>query len=374
MKKGLLFVFGAVAFMFIGMSNVYAADIGDADFASAKTGTPSNGVSYDAGKYTLAAGDYTFTDSIDISADLDDYIELNGDTTINLNGKTIKGNAIGNTYNTLINIVNGTVTISGSGTIDNIYASSKALNQVAGTLSLAGGTYNQPVEIRGTATISGGTFTIVNGYNGSNVTITGGTFNSTLGAAVNLEGATSLISGGTFTSTNTPVMINSGTSRVTGGTFTGTGWGGFQAINVTELKISGGTFAGPIAGLVIEDSTVILSGGTYRSTGDDPQSCAIVMYGGTTMDALLASGYKYSAGGAYTEQSGAKIMTAKENSVISESASGTVSDATGVETTTTSAIKLKNPNTGDNILLYIVLLTISSLSVVITYNKLKKSM
>ena len=354
MKKGLLFVFGAVAFMFIGMSNVYAADIGDADFASAKTGTPSNGVSYNAGKYTLAAGDYTFTDSIDISADLDDYIELNGDTTINLNGKTIKGNAISNTYNTLINIVNGTVTISGSGTIDNIYASSKALNQVAGNLSIAGGTYNQTVNIRGTATISGGTFTNVNGYNGSNVTITNGTFNSisSVTAALDLNGATSLISGGTFAA----ARIIGGTSRVTGGTFTGT-WDGLEAINVTELKISDGTFTGGTSGLSITNSTVILSGGTYKATGTDPSHGAIVMYySGTTMDALLASGYKYSAGGAFTEQSIAKVMTAKENSVISESASGTASDATGVETTTTSAIKLKNPNTGDNILLYIVLL------------------
>ena len=337
MKKGLLFVFGIITFMFLGITDVLATDINQSTFNTAASGTPTNGVSWsrDDYKFILAPGTYTLTGNINIFNDA--RIQLSGVTTIDLGEYSITGNQ----WSGLISVVDGgVVTISGNGTITNNSNGSRALIQETGSLTIEGGTFSSIA------------------VSSCNLTINDGTFTSNSGVAVQIDG--------TFTSNSgTAVRFVNGDHKVTGGTFTANY--AAEAYNVTKLEITDGTFNGVSTGLLVDYSTVLLSGGTYKGSSDTDGS-AIKLSGRNTINDLLVSGYKYSTDSTTIIVDEEERMNVKETSVIPD----VISDDTTRETVSTTTGTDKNPKTGDNIFIYVILLVVSSLGVVFTTNKMRK--
>ena len=205
--------------------------------------------------------------------------------TLDLNGKTLTatGYAIEN---------NGTLTITGDGTINGIVYGENGtttvengtfnpadggayvfLNSTAGTLIINGGTINTgssyPVYsynennklIINNVTING-KFGCVNAYgtNGS-VEINGGTFQMT-----GVQGMTSHI---TYFSSNIVATINGGTFEKIGDiSMSATGGGGICANGGANLTINGGTFAGDHDDVYNYGGTISVKGGEYKFKPD----------------------------------------------------------------------------------------------------------
>ena len=178
-------------------------------------------------KAAVEAGGY-----IKLNANITASIEITNEVHLDLNGKTLTNEADKPT----ITVANGgSLTVDGSGTVDNVsHAKPAVLNQQGGTVVLSGGSYTRSKEDSeknsfynlqnlGTMTINSGVSVTADGhysslvangwYNGSqntakqeaNLTITGGTFTAGEGKNVLMftgkakEGGTVNISGATMT-------------------------------------------------------------------------------------------------------------------------------------------------------------------------------
>ena len=174
------------------------------------------------------------------------------DLILDLNGKKItseSGSAIEN---------NGTISITGSGTVSAASSGSAILNN--GTIrSISGGTFIG-------ADVAGSGLLIAQGSNVN--TISGGTFQGQYG--INVAGTLDTINNATLTDTSTGLYVNGGTvNTISGGTFTG-GSIGLSVSNTGTVKtISGGTFTGGSIGLSVSNTGTVktISGGTFVSTG-----------------------------------------------------------------------------------------------------------
>ena len=241
------------------------------------------------------------TESITIASDKTITIDLNGHTLTNTDGQ-----------HTITN--NGTLTIIGTGTVDNVTHQRAAIVN-NGTATLNGGTYtrskensdNNKEDAKGNSfyTIlsdNGATMTINEGVTVTNVghfssmicnggtsaststmIINGGTFNGGLNAIKNDEAGVLTINGGDFSNTSQFVVMNWHKTTINGGSFKAqssaeavlftSNWGGDAgaATSAGELTITGGTFkrATNTQKMIVDaydannTGTASISGGTF---------------------------------------------------------------------------------------------------------------
>ena len=226
--------------------------------------------------------------------------------TLDLNGKKLT-----NIDNNTITVENGaTLTVTGTGTVDNV-THGKAAVYNKGTVTLAGGTYERSAEAGADANDDGGNsyYTVLNhgtmtvnagvvvnnkgkysslfengyyNYNNSDgvvnptLTINGGTFDGGLNTIKNDDNAALTINGGTFQNYTQAAFQNHHIATVEGGTFIGRG--SAKAVlqcgvcstadedhDKHQLTISGGYFFGEITKNV---GTISITGGTFSSDPD----------------------------------------------------------------------------------------------------------
>ena len=306
MKKILATILALV--LALGLTaTVWAADVsGSTSTKAAKIG----GAEYDTLQAAIdAASDgkntvvilKDLTESITIASDKTITIDLNGHTLTNTDGQ-----------HTITN--NGTLTIIGTGTVDNVTHQRAAIVN-NGTATLNGGTYtrskensdNNKEDAKGNSfyTIlsdNGATMTINEGVTVTNVghfssmicnggtsaststmIINGGTFNGGLNAIKNDEAGVLTINGGDFSNTSQFVVMNWHKTTINGGSFKAqssaeavlftSNWGGDAgaATSAGELTITGGTFkrATNTQKMIVDaydannTGTASISGGTF---------------------------------------------------------------------------------------------------------------
>lgn len=220
-------------------------------------------------KAAVEAGGY-----IKLNANITASIEIKNEVHLDLNGKTLTNEA-GKPTITVAN--GGSLTVDGSGTVDNVsHAKPAVLNQQGGTVVLSGGSYTRSKEDSkensfynlqnlGTMTINSGVSVTADGhysslvangwYNGSqntakqeaNLTITGGNFSGGLNTIKNDDWGVLEISGGNFSNTTQATVMNWNKTTVSGGTFESKAdvfANGYISADSDkgELTITGGTF------------------------------------------------------------------------------------------------------------------------------------
>lgn len=245
---------------------------------------------------------------------------------LDLNGKSLTNQA----GDTITVEINASLTINGSGSVDN-KSNGKAAIFNNGTVVLNGGTYDRTSETGESADISGGNswYTLCNhgtmtingdvtvkntgkfssmvengyqSYTGSSthgdyaynykegvnspnptLTINGGTFDGGLNAVKNDDGGVLTIRGGTFTNTTQAAVLNWNQAAIHGGTFVVTAEGyscilnGAYAMEASEqdlgqLTIDGGSFVSPDGITCVQnhfsDEKPSVSGGTFSGPLD----------------------------------------------------------------------------------------------------------
>lgn len=235
----------------------------------------------------------TYTEDVTIPA--------NKNITLNLNGQTLK-----NVTTNTITVENGaTLTVTGTGTVDNITHGKAALYN-KGTVFLEGGTFERSAEAGIDATNNGGNsyYTVLNHGSmtvKSNVTVNnkghysslfengyfdytktqdgieapfliidGGKFDGGLNTIKNDDNATLTINDGTFINYTQAALQNHHIATINGGTFTATDANAVLNCGVCSevnsghdnhaITINNGTFTGAINCTV---GTISISGGTY---------------------------------------------------------------------------------------------------------------
>ncbi len=193
-------------------------------------------------KAAVEAGGY-----IKLNANITASIEIKNEVHLDLNGKTLTNEA-GKPTITVAN--GGSLTVDGSGTVDNVsHAKPAVLNQQGGTVVLSGGSYTRSKEDSkensfynlqnlGTMTINSGVSVTADGHYSSlvangwkdgsqntaqeeaNLTITGGNFSGGLNTIKNDDWGVLEISGGNFSNTTQATVMNWNKATVSGGTFT----------------------------------------------------------------------------------------------------------------------------------------------------------
>ena len=265
----------------------------------------------------------------------------NGKTlTLDLNGKTLTNVD----DHTILN--NGNLTITGTGTVDNISHAKGALYN-KGTVVINGGTFDRSKENGKTSNDSGsnswytiknvGSMTIhdgatvqtagnnaalgkfsslvSNGYFNANdyntnkgldqpiLTIDGGTFRGGLNTIKNDDRAKLTINGGTFSNYYQAVVQNHNIAEITGGTFTAASdanaktYGIYNCgcdaeIDLGTLTVSGGTFTGAtyaVADVSTQSATVNISNGQFAGTK------AAIVKSSTSKATIAVSGGKFSS-------------------------------------------------------------------------------
>ena len=293
-------------------------------------------------KAAVEAGGY-----IKLNANITASIEITNEVHLDLNGKTLTNEADKPT----ITVANGgSLTVDGSGTVDNVsHAKPAVLNQQGGTVVLSGGSYTRSKEYSeknsfynlqnlGTMTINSGVSVTADGhysslvangwYNGSqntakqeaNLTITGGNFSGGLNTIKNDDWGVLEISGGNFSNTTQATVMNWNKATVSGGTFTSEAdvfANGFinDSSDKGELTITSGNFtAGEgksvvmITGSATNGGKIDISNATM--TGNlNLSKAAEVTISGTTID------------GDITTVSGANVAI-KDNSTVTGEVTG----------------------------------------------------
>lgn len=193
-------------------------------------------------KAAVEAGGY-----IKLNANITASIEIKNEVHLDLNGKTLTNEA-GKPTITVAN--GGSLTVDGSGTVDNVsHAKPAVLNQQGGKVVLSGGSYTRSKEDSkensfynlqnlGTMTINSGVSVTADGHYSSlvangwkdgsqntaqeeaNLTITGGNFSGGLNTIKNDDWGVLEISGGNFSNTTQATVMNWNKATVSGGTFT----------------------------------------------------------------------------------------------------------------------------------------------------------
>ena len=216
-------------------------------------------------KAAVEAGGY-----IKLNANITASIEITNEVHLDLNGKTLTNEADKPT----ITVANGgSLTVDGSGTVDNVsHAKPAVLNQQGGTVVLSGGSYTRSKEDSeknsfynlqnlGTMTINSGVSVTADGHYSS--LVANGWYNGSQNTAK--QEANLTITGGTFTAGegNNVVMIsqsatNGGKIDISNATMTGN----LNLSKAADVTISGTTVTGSIktaagANVAIKDNSTV---------------------------------------------------------------------------------------------------------------------
>ena len=208
-----------------------------------------------------AAGETETT--IKLAADItgDVVIPEDANITIDLNGKKIT-NSVGHTI-----MNNGTLTIKGEGTVDNITHGKAALYN-KGTVTLNGGTFDRTREKGQSDSSSGGNsyYTI---KNVGNMTINEGVNVLTAEGNGELGRFSSLVANGYYNGTtyDNDKGVDNPTLIINNGTFSG-GLNTIKNDDRAELTINNGTFKNFYQATVQNHNIATINGGTYKAASD----------------------------------------------------------------------------------------------------------
>lgn len=208
-----------------------------------------------------AAGETETT--IKLAADItgDVVVPEKANITIDLNGKKIT-NSVGHTI-----MNNGTLTIKGEGTVDNITHGKAALYN-KGTVTLNGGTFDRTQENGKSDSSSGGNsyYTI---KNVGNMTINEGVNVLTAEGNGELGRFSSLVANGYYNGTtyDNDKGVDNPTLIINNGTFSG-GLNTIKNDDRAELTINNGTFKNFYQATVQNHNIATINGGTYNAASD----------------------------------------------------------------------------------------------------------
>lgn len=208
-----------------------------------------------------AAGETETT--IKLAADItgDVVVPEKANITIYLNGKKIT-NSVGHTI-----MNNGTLTIKGEGTVDNITHGKAALYN-KGTVTLNGGTFDRTQENGQSDSSSGGNsyYTI---KNVGNMTINEGVNVLTAEGNDELGRFSSLVANGYYNGTtyDNDMGVDNPTLIINNGTFSG-GLNTIKNDDRAELTINNGTFKNFYQATVQNHNIATINGGTYKAASD----------------------------------------------------------------------------------------------------------
>ena len=209
----------------------------------------------------IAAGETETT--IKLAADItgDVVVPEGVNITIDLNGKRIT-NSVGHTI-----MNNGTLTIKGEGTVDNITHGKAALYN-KGTVTLNGGTFDRTQENGQSDSSSGGNsyYTI---KNVGNMTINEGVNVLTAKGNGELGRFSSLVANGYYNGTtyDNDKGEEKPTLTINNGTFSG-GLNTIKNDDRAELTINNGTFKNFYQATVQNHNIATIKGGTYKAASD----------------------------------------------------------------------------------------------------------
>lgn len=201
--------------------------------------------------------------TIKLAADItgDVVIPKDANITIDLNGKKIT-NSVGHTI-----MNNGTLTIKGEGTVDNITHGKAALYN-KGTVTLNGGTFDRTRENGQRDSSSGGNsyYTI---KNVGNMTINEGVNVLTAEGNGELGRFSSLVANGYYNGTtyDNDKGVDNPTLIINNGTFSG-GLNTIKNDDRAELTINNGTFKNFYQATVQNHNIATINGGTYKAASD----------------------------------------------------------------------------------------------------------
>lgn len=201
--------------------------------------------------------------TIKLAADItgDVVIPEDANITIDLNGKKIT-NSVGHTI-----MNNGTLTIEGEGTVDNITHGKAALYN-KGTVTLNGGTFDRTQENGQSDSSSGGNsyYTI---KNVGNMTINEGVNVLTAKGNGELGRFSSLVANGYYNGTtyDNDKGEEKPTLTINNGTFSG-GLNTIKNDDRAELTINNGTFKNFYHATVQNHNIATINGGTYKAASD----------------------------------------------------------------------------------------------------------
>lgn len=209
----------------------------------------------------IAAGETETT--IKLAADItgDVVVPEGVNITIDLNGKKITNSVM----HTIMN--NGTLTIEGEGTVDNITHGKAALYN-KGTVTLNGGTFDRTQENGRSDSSSGGNsyYTI---KNVGNMTINEGVNVLTAKGNGELGRFSSLVANGYYNGTtyDNDKGEEKPTLTINNGTFSG-GLNTIKNDDCAELTINNGTFKNFYQATVQNHNIATINGGTYKAASD----------------------------------------------------------------------------------------------------------
>lgn len=320
-------------------------------------------------------GEVTLGDNITASI----TIPAGQTVTLNLGAFTLTGN--GN--HTITN--EGTLTVIGSGKVVNTDGGKAALfNNVNAVANLNGGTFEgnkwYVIKNLGTITMNGasvdqkdaGSSAIDNGWYGNpgndcnvnhpdgytaKLTIANGNFSGGMNTVKNDDYGVLGISGGTFSNTNGPTVLNWNVATISGGEF---------KVNSTATSvIANGSF-----NTEADKGQLTITGGQFTSSDNGKGNLlgygvggekggSVTISGGKFTGKMVAEGYPYEpviSGGTFSDQENAKKYLDNDNLVVNP-ATGKVEPKSitiivpsegGSTTTTPSTDNTKNPGTGAN--------------------------
>lgn len=244
-----------------GSTGETGSETGGTEGGSATAPEESKIDSFDKLKAAIKAAEAGET--IKLAADItgDVVIPEGVNITIDLNGKKIT-NSVGHTI-----INNGTLTIEGEGTVDNITHGKAALYN-KGTVTLNGGTFDRTQENGQSDSSSGGNsyYTI---KNVGNMTINEGVNVRTANGNNQLGRFSSLVSNGYFDADDfkNNKGVDSPTLTINNGTFSG-GLNTIKNDDRAELTINNGTFKNFYQATVQNHNIATINGGTYKAASD----------------------------------------------------------------------------------------------------------
>lgn len=321
-------------------------------------------------------GEVTLGDNITASI----TIPADKTVTLNLGAFTLTGNG----DHTITN--NGTLTVVGSGKVENTDGGKAALfNNVNAVANLNGGTFEGTtwyvIKNLGTITMNGasvaqkdaGSSAIDNGWYGNpgndcnvthpgngytaKLTIANGNFSGGMNTVKNDDYGVLEISGGTFSNTNGPTVLNWNVATISGGEF---------KVNSTATSvIANGSFNNEA-----DKGQLTITGGQFTSSDNGNGNLlgygvggknggSVTISGGKFTGKMVAEGYPYEpviSGGTFSDQENAKKYLDNDNLVVNP-ATGKVEPKSitiivpsegGSTTTTPSTDNTKNPGTGAN--------------------------
>ena len=244
-----------------GSTGETGSETGGTEGGSATAPEESKIDSFDKLKAAIKAAEAGET--IKLAADItgDVVVPEGVNITIDLNGKKITNSG----GHTIMN--NGTLTIEGEGTVDNITHGKAALYN-KGTVTLNGGTFDRTQENGQSDSSSGGNsyYTI---KNVGNMTINEGVNVLTANGNNQLGRFSSLVSNGYFDADDfkNNKGVDSPTLTINNGTFSG-GLNTIKNDDRAELTIKNGTFKNFYQATVQNHNIATINGGTYKAASD----------------------------------------------------------------------------------------------------------